>query len=226
VAVKQTRSKATTDIASPSSQRVRAQRLSPELRKEQLLQCALQVFSEKGLGDGKHTDLAQVAAVAVPTTFHYFPTREDLINATLDEVARFLIEDIVIRNVDLNNPAPLVIKQILLCFADAIETYPYHIRVWLEWSSSIRDGLWDRYLAFYKNAIRRIKAVLNAGKKDGSVHQQVDCDDAARIIVGLAHMITQMKFAGNSRATIEHTIDSLVRGYLGAWDNREPAAKP
>lgn len=200
--------------------RARAQRLSPDQRREQLLKCALQVFSEKGLGDGKHADLAQAAAVAVPTAFHYFPTREDLIKATLDEVSRFLIHEIVARNVDLKLPAPLTVKQILLNFTDSIEEHPHHIRVWLEWSSAIRDGLWDLYLVFYKDAIRRMKAILNRGKRAGEVKADVDSDDAARIIVGLAHMITQMKFAGNSRATIEHTIDSLVQGYLGGWQSR------
>jgi TetR/AcrR family hemagglutinin/protease transcriptional regulator len=177
----------------------------------------MEVFSTKGLGEGKHADLAEIAAVAVPTTFHYFPTREDLIGATLEEVARFLIEEIVARNVDRSQSAPMIIKRVLLAFTDAIDDHPHHIRVWLEWSSSIRDGLWNRYLKFYNVAIRRIKTIINTGKKEGSIHQLVDTEDASRIIVGLAHMITQMKFAGNSRATIEHTIDSLVRGYLGAW---------
>lgn len=197
--------------------RARAQRLTPDQRRQQLLDCALQVFAEKGLGEGKHADLAQAAQVAVPTTFHYFPTREDLITATLEEVSRFLLHDIVAKSVDLSLPAPQTIKQILLTFTDSIENHPHHIRVWLEWSSSMRDGLWDLYLVFYKEAIRRMKAVLNRGKRAGDVHAKVDSDDAARIIVGLAHMITQMKFAGNTRATIEHTIDSLVQGYLGSW---------
>jgi TetR/AcrR family hemagglutinin/protease transcriptional regulator len=196
--------------------RVRAQRLSPEMRKQQLLACVLKVFSDKGLGDGKHADLAQEAAVSVPTTFHYFPTREDLINAALAEVTRYLLEDIVKKNHDPKAAAPASIKRILLAFTDSIESHPTYIRVWLEWSSSVRDGLWGSYLGFYALAIRKIQRILDAGQRKGSVAAGVDTDDAARIIVGLAHMITHMKFAGNSTAMVEHTIDSLLRGYLGA----------
>jgi len=136
--------------------RVRAQRVSPDMRRQQLLICALKVFSDKGLSDGKHADLAQEAAVAPPTTFHYFPTRDDLIGAVLDEVARYLLEDIVKKNYDPKAPAPLTIKKILLAFADAIDSHPHHIRVWLEWSSAVRVGFWDSYLKFYNGATKKI----------------------------------------------------------------------
>lgn len=197
--------------------RARASRLSPAARKQQLLQCALQVFAERGLGEGRHAELAELAAVAVPTTFHYFPTREDLLQATLDEVARFLLADVVKPNVESDEPAPLMIKKILLSFTDAIDHHPHHIRVWLEWSSSVRDGMWDLYLLFYGKAIKAIQRILKSGQRKGEIHADIDTSDAARIIVGMAHMITQMRFAGNSRATVEHTVDSLVKGYLMRW---------
>lgn len=212
-----TRSKAGADakkVDAVAVPRARAQRLSPDMRRQQLLMCALQVFSEKGLGDGKHADLAQVAAVAVPTTFHYFPTREDLIKATLDEVARYLLEDIVKKNYDPKDPVPETLKKILLAFTDSIESHPEYIRVWLEWSSSVRDGLWGSYLEFYSNATKKIQSIISKGQREGSVKPTVDTRDAACITVGLAHMITHMKFAGNTRATVEHTIDSFVTDYL------------
>jgi TetR/AcrR family hemagglutinin/protease transcriptional regulator len=202
--------------------RVRASRLSPVARKEQLLQCALQVFAERGLGEGRHTELAEVAEVAVPTTFHYFPTRELLLQAALDEVSRFLMEDIVKPHLDSGEAAPESIKKILLSFTDAIDRHPHHIRVWLEWSSSVRDGMWDLYLVFYKKAIKAIQRILKRGQRAGEFHAEVDTSDAARIIVGLAHMITQMRFAGNSRATVEHTVDSLLHGYLMRWPDSRP----
>jgi TetR/AcrR family hemagglutinin/protease transcriptional regulator len=203
--------------------RVRASRLSPVARKHQLLQCALQVFAERGLGEGRHAELAEVAAVAVPTTFHYFPTREDLLQAALDEIARFLMEDIVKPHLDSDEKAADAIKKILLSFTDAIDNHPHHIRVWLEWSSSVRDGMWDLYLVFYNKAIKAIQRILKRGQRAGEFHAEIDTSDAARIIVGLAHMITQMRFAGNSRATVEHTVDSLLHGYLMRWPDSRTA---
>lgn len=196
------------------SPRIRAQRLSPDMRKQQLLDCALTILSRNGLGDFKHSDLADEARVARPTTFHYFPTREDVINAALDEVVRHLLDDIVKKNYDPKLPAPQTVKRILLAFADSIESHPAYIRVWLEWSSSVRDGLWDSYLNFYRKATKSMQSIISRGQRDGSVKPSIDAHDAACITVGLAHMITHMKFAGNTRATIEHTIDSFATDYL------------
>jgi TetR/AcrR family hemagglutinin/protease transcriptional regulator len=203
--------------------RARASRLSPQARKQQLLQCALQVFAERGLGEGRHAELAELASVAVPTTFHYFPTRDDLLQATLDEVARFLLEDIVRPNL-AGGSAAAAIRKILLSFTDAIDEHPHHIRVWLEWSSSVRDGVWELYLLFYNQAIKAIQRILKRGQKAGEFHAGVDTGDAARIVVGMAHMITHMRFAGNRRATVEHTVDSLLRGYLMGWPDAAAGA--
>ena len=54
---------------------------------------------------------------------------------------------------------------------------------------------------------------LNSSSVD-SIESTLDVEAAARVIVGLAHMIVQMKFAGSTRGDITHTIQSLLRGYL------------
>src|SRR5215510_2353636 len=72
--------------------RPRARRLLPTERRAQLLICALRVFARRGLGEARHGEIAKEAGVSVPTVFFYFPTRNELVNAVLDEVERFYIE--------------------------------------------------------------------------------------------------------------------------------------
>ena len=103
---------------------------------------------------------------------------------------------------------------VLLGFDEAIDTHPHHVRIWLEWSVAVRGDLWPSYLAFYAGALKGIGRLLARGKRQGCVARAVDSQDAARVIVSLAHMIVQMKFAGSSRAQIAHTVRSLVLGYL------------
>ena len=193
---------------------IRAARMTPAARREQLLDCALRSFSQKGLGDTRHTDLALLAGVALPTTFHYYPTRGELTDAVLDEVSRFLIEDIVVPHFESGVPAPLAVEQILMTFCGAIDTHPHHIRVWLEWSVALRDGLWERYLVFYRKALDGIGRLLARGAAEGSVAEHLNRDDAARVIVGLAHMIVQMRLSGSTREQVVQTVHSLVQGYL------------
>lgn len=192
----------------------RAGRMPPAARKEQLLKCAIKVFANKGIGEAVHADVAAYAEVSTPTTFHYFRTRNDLVFAVLDEIHRFLIEEIVVTHYSPDLDGAASIEDILMTFCDAIQTKPEYIQVWLEWSVSITREIWPRYLKFYRSAIKGVKIVLKRGIEDGSVKPQIDLDDCARVIVGLAHTVAQMKYSKCSRKTIQHTIHSLVSGYL------------
>lgn len=198
----------------PSAPRPRARPLAQAVRRAQLLACALAVSAERGLGNARHSDVARRAKVAVPTVFHYFETREALARAVITEVERFLFEDIVSPFRDSVTGAPEALAGMLLAFADAIDTHPEHVRVWLDWSTAVRAGYWPAYLAFHSRAMVEVGRMIDRGKRDGSLHDRLRTDDEARVVIGLAHLIAHMKFAGNDAATIARTVRSLVDGYL------------
>lgn len=192
----------------------RASRMDPEARRRQLIAAALRTFADRGIGETSHSALAREAGVAVPTAFHYFESKEKLVEAVLAEVSRFLLDDLLAGNDKPDESAPNVIANIHMSFCDAIETHPDHIRVWLEWSVSIRHGLWESYLDFYRAALAGTRAVLERGQRERSIRTEIDIDDASRVIVALAHMTVQMKFSGATREQVDHTLRSLMQGYL------------
>lgn len=194
--------------------RPRAARLAPAARRENLLQHALAAFAEKGLAVARHSDLAARAGVSLPTTMHYFPSREALRERVLAEVARFLLEDVLTVAAARHALATDAIIAVLLGFDEAMGSHPHHVRIWLEWSVAVRGDLWPSYLVFYAGALQGIARLLARGKRQGCIDRALDSKNAARMIVSLAHMIVQMKFAGSSRAQIAHTVRSLVLGYL------------
>ena len=95
---------------SESLNRGRAARLTSEQRKAELLGCAIEAFSEKGFGRSTHSDVAQLAGVATPTIFHYFATREQLLEAVLAEVSRFVREDLLMANFNQEKSAAEIIE--------------------------------------------------------------------------------------------------------------------
>lgn len=202
--------------------RPRAGRMSPEARKAHLLQGLLHVCAAKGLGEAYHSDVAEWAGVSVPTMFHYFPSKEQMVDEVTTEVYRFLIAEVVEPHFEEPENAATSIVNILMAFCDAIDTHPDHIRVWLEWSVAIRGDLWTKYLEFYHAALRGVRVVLLRGLRDGSIVKDVNLDVASRVIVGGAHMITQMRFAGSDRQQVFETVTSLVQGYL----REDPALMP
>ena len=206
--------KSTNPTTTARSGNPRASRMDPQERRRHLIAAALRTFAARGIGEASHSAIAREAGVAVPTAFHYFESKEALVEAVLDEVSRFLLDDLLAGNDDPAESAPNVIANIHMSFCDAIESHPDYIRVWLEWSVSIRDGLWDSYLGFYRGALAGMREIIERGQRDGSIRADIDIDDAARVIVALAHMTVQMKFSGATREQVEHTLRSLMQGYL------------
>lgn len=194
--------------------RARAARLSPEERRAQLLGVALRVFARRGLGEARHAEIAEEAGVSVPTVFVYFPTRAELVSAVLDEVAAFLIE-MAERVHDSRAPVPHVVLAHALAFAESIDTHPDHGRVWLDWSTAIRDEVWPRYLSFQEKVVAIVARTLERGLRDGSVSVNVDPEDDARIIVGAAHMVAQMKLLHATPERVARFVHSLVRATVG-----------
>jgi len=52
-------------------------------RREQLLQVALEMFAERGVAEVSMKDLAAQAGVAIGLSYHYFPSKEELVRAVI-----------------------------------------------------------------------------------------------------------------------------------------------
>src|SRR5271166_3075807 len=196
----------------PATKRARARRLDPSERRPQLLQCAIRVFARRGLGGAHHAEIAREARVSVPTVFFYFPTREVLVMAVLDEVARFLT-DMTVRIHSGGGPAPQIVLAHAKAFADSVETHPDYARVWLDWSTAIREGIWPHYLEFQERIVAIIADTIRRWRLE---HAMIDeeAEDDARLIVGSAHMIAQMKFTRCPADKVDRFLRTLVRSTL------------
>lgn len=150
------------------------------------------------------------------TVFVYFPTRDALVEAVLDEVARFILEEVVKPVHARVEPAPETIRQTALAFAQSIDTHPDHARVWLDWSTALRESVWPRYLEFLGRVIDVFARTIRRGQREGTIDAGLDVEDTAHLIVGSAHMIAQMKFSHRDPDRVEHFIDTLTRAALTA----------
>lgn len=184
-------------------------RLSPAARRAQLLACALRAFAEDGLSRAGHGRVAELAGVSVPTVFHYFPTREALVDAVLDAVEAYftsLAEDV---HASDRSVADTLVRH-GLAFLESADTHPDHIRVWLDWSTAIRDHVWPRYLAFQERLVGIVARTIERGRHEGGTPAHVDPDSAARLFVGNAHMAAVMKFAPDTRLDLGKHVRQAV----------------
>ena len=190
-------------------------RLSPAARRAQLLDCALAEFAERGLGRAGHARIAEAAGVSVPTVFHYFPTREALVDAVLDQIEDYFValaEDVY--RSEGSTSERLVAHG--MAFLAAVDSHPHHVRVWLDWSTAIREHVWPRYLAFQERLVGLVAAAIEDGRASGELPERVEPESAARLFVGNAHMAAVMSFAPNTGIDLPGHVRQAVATLLAS----------
>lgn len=194
-------------------------RLDRARRREQLLRCAVATMAESGIARGVHADVARRADVAISTVFDYFKTREILVESVLTHVEGRLLPDRII-SADFDSLlAPEKIIWIVTKVVDMVRSDPDIIRVWLDWSTSVRADVWPKYIRFQENVVKQFAKLIREGRAEGSVSKDIVIKEAARIIVGQSHMLATMTLAD----TPEREVRRHLRYYVNMALGREPS---
>lgn len=190
-------------------------RLAPEERKRLLLNDAVEIFASRGIGRGGHTEIAAMAGVSVATVFNYFNTREDLVDAVLDEIEAKLLT--LAEDIYSQGDAPLVaIHNHAQAFIRLCETDPSYIKVWLEWSCSIRDGIWARYITFINKLLDLMVEPISEAIKNGDLPKGLSAHERARWLVSSSQMLITMSFDPNGQPKdLQQIVDRGVSHMLG-----------
>ncbi|AMG30207.1 TetR/AcrR family transcriptional regulator [Grimontia hollisae] len=164
-------------------------RLSPEQRKEQLLGYALEVFSKRGIGRAGHADIADIAQVSVATVFNYFPTREDLVDAVL-KAAEIEFQQIITRHLYLGkNNVRNSLSFVTSALIDAALADEEWLKVWYEWSTSIREDIWPNFVEG-KNVVLDLYTALFAHSiEEGALPERRSATELARLFDGVCYIL-------------------------------------
>ncbi len=169
----------------------------------------MRAFAAEGLSGGGHARIAELAQVSVPTVFHYFPTREALLDAVLKEVEEFFTS-LALQIHARDGSVASILTAHGLAFLETCDSHPDYVRVWLDWSTAIREHVWPRYLSFQEELVGIVAGTIEKGISDGQVLANVSPDSAARLLVGNAHMAAVMKFAPGSPLDLEELVRQAV----------------
>lgn len=164
-------------------------RLSPEKRKQQLLDFALEVFARRGIGRAGHADIAEMANVSVATVFNYFPTREALVEQVLSQVEnRF---SILLTECLGNQTKPLYPR--LTCIThnliDAVIEQQDWLKVWFEWSTSVRDEIWPQFIDDNKQSHKRLEKMFAQGIENQELDAKQSPDELAWQLHGICYVL-------------------------------------
>jgi len=184
-------------------------RLSPEQRREQLLAAAIDLFAERGFGEAKHADIAKRAGVSTAATFVYFPTRDELLMAVVDEVARFYLA--LFDNIEgVRASASDVLHGLAAQLLSLVDTHLSYVLVQHGWAARFDKPLRARFLAFQDEILSKISEILWASEKNVTR----DGRDDARILLSASEALAIMKVDGEPNDKLErftkHTIEVVL----------------
>lgn len=184
-------------------------RLSPQKRKQQLMEIALEVFARRGIGRGGHADIAEIAQVSVATVFNYFPTREDLVDEVLNYVVRqfsnFLTDNIDLDLSAKNNLNNITNELVEISFQDC-----HWLKVWFEWSASTRDEVWPLFMSTNRTNQILVKNIFSKAIERGEVCDKHDPEELTMLFHGLRYSL----FVQANQVADKQSINKLTNTYM------------
>jgi len=190
-------------------------RLNAAVRHKQLVNIAISVSANKGLGQARHAEIADIAGVAISTVFFYFPTVNDLNNAIIDEIEEML-QTVSIENlldeIDADDPVAVIDKQLEL-IEKTVGNINDYLVIYNQWSCSPNNPLWPRYLKARDKQIEVSKKFLKKASKTLSSQADCDLEPTAIIFAHLHKLLLTMKWSGEHEEVIRQT-QNLIRDLL------------
>jgi len=138
-------------------------RLQPELRREQIIAAAIHVFFEQGYEGASLRDLAGRVGINKATVYHYFASKEEILNHIVAKVGDGLLDGV--RHAAHSTDDPLAALETMIRFQIGyMEDHLEEVKVLVEEKKSLNAELChttrdteSAILQLYKNSLERCR---------------------------------------------------------------------
>ena len=192
-------------------------------KRTQILEAAVKVFARKGYHAARVGDIAEEAGVAHGLLYHYFASKESVLEAVFRETWDDLLG--AMRTVEASDvPAREQLRQVAAILLRSWRRDPDLVRVLVR--EVARSPDLGRRVEAISEAFAAIERIVRRGQEDGTFRDELDARLASWIFYGaLEEILTgwvlgQLPDGDDDVARAERTVVDLVCGGLAA----EPAA--
>jgi TetR/AcrR family hemagglutinin/protease transcriptional regulator len=189
--------------------RPRAARLSPSERRASLVKAGIHVVARRGLSGARPTEVAEKAGVSEATIYAYFPNREALVDAILDQVGRHFLA-ITEASFEADLSLAERFASVFEAIGASVEADPDHARVWFDWASAMRGELWPRFLEAQSRMIEIMTSAVRSVPKNKRAGLELHPDDLAHLVLGAGEMMVRLQLSGRSQREIRRFVRSTI----------------
>jgi len=191
-----------TDEAKPPSKR--DQQASD--RRNQLIDVALRLFSEKGYEASTIKELAEAGGVAQGLFYHYFPSKEDLLLAVFERHG-FLAELHRLLQPAADRPASDVLLEVARAHYNLMAEKEALVRILVR-ESITHDNLNSRWMGMCREGVEMLSKYLSARVAAGELRPH-NTNMSARMIL---HPVIMLRLTGDSAEGLEELVECLMEG--------------
>jgi TetR/AcrR family fatty acid metabolism transcriptional regulator len=158
-------------------------------RRKQILKAAVEVFAERGFHRTRVSDIAKRAGVAYGLIYHYFDSKDDVLNSVFEENWAVFIK--VLRDLEANRDLSAVAKlqSIAALLIDALRITPMIIQVIIQEISRSDRFVQAKKLTAFQDAFAVVHAIIVAGQAAGELKRGLDPQVGAYIFFGALETI-------------------------------------
>jgi AcrR family transcriptional regulator len=154
-------------------------------RRREILEAASAVFAAKGVARTKVTDIAAAANLSHGLLYHYFPSKEAVFEAVVEEMIRHADED-------LSAPYPRAIDRLTHSIRGATERLDERtldasraVTLALLMGDAVSDEVRGRMEAHMTRIVARTRDLIAQAQAEGDLDDSVSADELSRLLIFL-----------------------------------------
>jgi len=183
-----------------------------------ILDAAVRVFAQRGFHTCRVSDIADEAGVAYGLVYHYFSSKDEILNTLFQERWDLMLQ--AIAEADAEHPAPRAKLQAIADFiVDSYRYDPDVMKVIIVEVTRAANTFGRTHLGRIREAYDRIAAIVSRAQADGVFRHEIDPQFAALAFYGLVEQVltgwildSEPVAAGELERAKELIVEATCRG--------------
>jgi TetR/AcrR family transcriptional regulator, fatty acid metabolism regulator protein len=162
-----------------------------KLRKQQIMQAAVEVFGKSSYQNANISEIARTAGIAEGTIYQYFKNKQDLFFSIGMERTKDFCREV---DSTLEGVTGTVdkIKKLVWYYLYYFKTNPDYVRSLMLEMRVSRDFVKSRSYRSFRAFSKQVMVILKEGQEEGIIRSDIDVDLAQHLLLGtLEHVVTR-----------------------------------
>ena len=143
-------------------------------RKKQILKAAVEVFAERGFHRTRVSDIAKRAGVAYGLIYHYFHSKDDVLNSVFEQNWSVFLKVLHEIERDSTKDSSAKLSAIAALLIDALQVAPQTIQVIIQEISRSDRFVLPQKVSAFRNAFSIVHNIIQHGQTIGDIKEDID----------------------------------------------------